>query len=305
MSAHLRQLDRVEELLADRAVQGLDASERAELEKLLSGGGDSMGDDYSLEAAAAAIELSFVRFDEVLPTHVRERLMRTADAYLSAAPASRAGIRASDVLERIGPGVSSAGAGSSAGASSSRAESGVAGSIGGQRSSGVPGWGWFAAAASLLIAVAGWWPRFTAPGATDAALANLAEQRVQLIATAPDLVQSTWTDWELEGQGPEIKGVSGDVVFSPQTQSGYMRFVGLPPNPAGSQYQLWVIDERGLSQRVSGAIFDARGDGELIVPVQPRIVVGKPALFAITIEKPGGTWVSDMKRRVCVAAFKG
>ena len=299
MSAHLRELGRVEELLADRAVQGLDASERAELERLLSGGGDSLRDDYSLEAAAAAIELSFVRFDEVLPTHVRERLMRAADAYLAEAPSARAGIRASDVLERIGPSVSPAGAGSS------RAEAGVAGSIGGQRSSGVPGWGWFAAAASILIAVAGWWPRLNAPGATDVALANLAEQRVQLIATAPDLVQSTWTDWELEGQGPEIKGVSGDVVFSPQTQSGYMRFVGLPPNPAGSQYQLWVVDERGLSQRVSGAIFDARGGGELIVPVQPRIVVGKPALFAITIEKPGGTWVSDMKRRVCVAAFKG
>jgi hypothetical protein len=299
MSAHLRELGRVEELLADRAVQGLDASERAELERLLSGGGDSLRDDYSLEAAAAAIELSFVRFDEVLPTHVSERLMRAADAYLAEAPSARAGIRASDVLERIGPSVSPAGAGSS------RAEAGVAGSIGGQRSSGVPGWGWFAAAASILIAVAGWWPRLNAPGATDVALANLAEQRVQLIATAPDLVQSTWTDWELEGQGPEIKGVSGDVVFSPQTQSGYMRFVGLPPNPAGSQYQLWVVDERGLSQRVSGAIFDARGGGELIVPVQPRIVVGKPALFAITIEKPGGTWVSDMKRRVCVAAFKG
>jgi hypothetical protein len=37
------------------------------------------------------------------------------------------------------------------------------------------------------------------------------------------------------------------------------------------------------------------------VPIQPGIDVGRVTLFAITVEKPGGTWVPDLKRRVVVA----
>jgi hypothetical protein len=42
--------------------------------------------------------------------------------------------------------------------------------------------------------------------------------------------------------------------------------------------------------------------GELVVPIRPAIEVQGAAAFAVTIEKVGGTWVSDMKRRVVIAA---
>ena len=94
----------------------------------------------------------------------------------------------------------------------------------------------------------------------------------------------------------------GDVVWSDDLQEGYIRFVGLKPNdPNVEQYQIWVIDERGLEQKVSGGIFNASAEGEIVVPITPGIDVGRVALFAITIEEPGGTWVPDLSRRVVVA----
>ncbi|HRJ49617.1 MAG TPA: anti-sigma factor, partial [Phycisphaerales bacterium] len=127
-----------------------------------------------------------------------------------------------------------------------------------------------------------------------------------LLRTAPDLVRAQWGDWD----APEIAGVTGEVVWSDARQAGYMRFTGLPANnPTREQYQLWIVDERGLvdptgqSARISGGVFDVPADGSpVVIPISPAIKVGKAQLFAITIEKPGGTWVSDMTRRVSIAA---
>jgi hypothetical protein len=48
-------------------------------------------------------------------------------------------------------------------------------------------------------------------------------------------------------------------------------------------------------------VFNASAAGEVIVPIDPGIDVGRVALFAITVENPGGTWVPDLQRRVVVA----
>ena len=119
----------------------------------------------------------------------------------------------------------------------------------------------------------------------------------------PGTVRLAWSPFNLEGAAPaEQPGISGDAVWNDEAKTGYLRFVGLKVNdPRIEQYQVWVIDERGLEQKVSGGIFNATADGEVIVPIKPGIDVGKVVLFAITIEKPGGTWVPDLKRRVVVA----
>jgi len=168
-----------------------------------------------------------------------------------------------------------------------------------------------AAAACLAFAAIGWIQIFANRQNAlppQVALASLRDA----VAKAPDVKRLTWSDWDQ----PEIQGVKGDVVWSEDGQKGYMTFRGLPANdPTKEQYQLWIVDERGLEQRVSGGIFNGSGDStgwqgevraqrigdELIVEISPRIHVGTPALFAVTVEKPGGTWVSDMKRRVVVA----
>lgn len=131
--------------------------------------------------------------------------------------------------------------------------------------------------------------------------AELQQNRTRLI-DVPDSVQIAWAPFNLPDSPAEQPDVQGDVVWNDRLQTGYLRFVGLNPNdPNIEQYQVWVIDERGLEQKVSGGVFNASAEGEVIVPIEPGIAVGRVALFAITVENPGGTWVPDLKRRVVVA----
>jgi anti-sigma-K factor RskA len=84
-----------------------------------------------------------------------------------------------------------------------------------------------------------------------------------------------------------------------------MRIRGLASNdPKVTQYQLWIFDaERGDTYPVDGGVFDVTptARGEVIVPIQAKLVVGKPVLFAITVEKPGGVVVSKRERIVLTA----
>ena len=83
-----------------------------------------------------------------------------------------------------------------------------------------------------------------------------------------------------------------------------MRFAGLAANdPADSQYQLWIFDaERDERHPVDGGVFDIpRDGGETIVPIRAKLPVGQPALFAVTVERPGGVVVSDRQRIAVVA----
>ncbi len=98
---------------------------------------------------------------------------------------------------------------------------------------------------------------------------------------------------------PAAAGVSGDVVWDDDRQEGYMRFTGLARNdPRREQYQLWIFDERGDERHpVDGGVFDIPGAaGDVIVPIQAKLAVRRPALFAVTIEKPGGVVVSSRER---------
>lgn len=153
--------------------------------------------------------------------------------------------------------------------------------------------GWLAAAAAVTIAVIAWWPA-PKPAPID--------PRAEFLRLASDIRRADWSPWD----NPEIPGVAGRVEWSESLQRGYMVFSGLRANnPAVEQYQLWIIDERGMEQRISGAIFDSSGTGEIMVPITPGIPVRSAAAFAITIERPGGVWVSDMKRRVVIAPLAG
>lgn len=140
--------------------------------------------------------------------------------------------------------------------------------------------------------------RFEAP--VDPAL--LAENRRKL-AEVPGTIRLAWSPFDVPGLPPaEQPGVEGDVLWNDALQTGYLRFAGLDPNDPGiEQYQVWVIDERGMEQKVSGGVFDVSAEGEVIVPIKPGIDVGRVALFAVTVENPGGTWVPDLRRRIVVA----
>ncbi|MBL8761353.1 MAG: anti-sigma factor [Phycisphaerae bacterium] len=158
--------------------------------------------------------------------------------------------------------------------------------------------GWMAAAACLVVAV-GLVLRGGGGGATHA-------EKMALATSRGEVVKAGWGPFNAldSGEPPEISGVSGEVAWSDKMQTGTMTFRGLPACKSGEHYQLWIIDaERGLSQRVSGAVFGCPGPAEIEVPIQPQLPIGKAAAFAVTIEREGGVVVSDMKRRVVLASL--
>lgn len=274
------------DLLAERALHGLDPAEHQKLDEQLRRLG--LEDDESLDLAAAAAMLSMTPV-EVAPASVYTRCVEAGRSFerervnnvsLNGAPSLRL---TDDPPVR---------------AASRRMNS---------------AWiGWIAAAACMVFATIGWLQMFSLRQRfAPEPVVTLADLRREVDASA-DLRRAPWGDWD----NPEVKGVTGEIVWSQSLQKGYMVFKGLPANdPTKEQYQLWIVDDRGIEHRVSGGIFNASADttgwrgevrtqrvgDDLIVEVEPRIFVRTPTLFALTIEEPGGTWLSTMKRRVVAA----
>lgn len=135
--------------------------------------------------------------------------------------------------------------------------------------------------------------------------ATLAANRQKLL-DVPGTVRLAWTPFDLPDSPAEQQDVRGDVVWNDELEQGYLRFVNLDVNdPTREQYQVWVIDDRGMEQKVSGGVFNATADGEVIVPIDPALDLGRVALFAVTVEEPGGIMVPDLRRRVVVAPRDG
>lgn len=145
---------------------------------------------------------------------------------------------------------------------------------------------WLVAAASLLVALFVSLPRSPRP-------VDVASLRAELVRTAPDLVQVDWAP----GTTP-IEGASGDVVWSAERQAGFMRFRGMSVNaPTKEQYQLWIFDKNQSDKTpIDGGVFDIGSDGDVIVPITPKLRVRQAYLFAITVEKPGGVVVSTREQ---------
>lgn len=177
--------------------------------------------------------------------------------------------------------------------------------------------GWYAAAACLVLALFGWSrspppakpvaqvPQVTrvpaSPGvSTSPAPPTLAEERAALLAHAGSMkVQLTPT------KDPAAAGVTGDAVWDPVTQRGFLHFVGLKPNdPRLQQYQAWIVDAgRDKRYPVDGGIFDVPANSsEVIVPIHAAVPVRLAKAFAVTVENPGGVVVSAQHHVVALGA---
>jgi len=169
----------------------------------------------------------------------------------------------------------------------------VAGRVEPAGSSGViASLGWIAAAACLLLAALAWFqvPAATAPPTFDAVAARPAALTLPLAAG---------------------DSAVGELVWDGRSQTGVMRFTGLDSNdPTVEQYQLWIFDaSRGqftespleIDHPVDGGVFDIpAGQDAVEVPINAKIPVGQPVLFAVTVEPPGGVVVSDRSRIAAV-----
>jgi hypothetical protein len=308
MSSERMQRNRLSELAVDQLLGELSADDAAEYRSLRERFPDF--DDAALEQSVAALHLAGDAPLEPLPERLRVRLATDATAYFGTqwrvaetpARAPATPVPATD-WTRYG--------------------------------------GWLAAAACLVVALAAWLhtpsppsaqsaalpatpgtvgapspapvgpasavasgPAATpvratdAPGAADEADPQVA--RAQLLASHLPLIHRAWR----AGSDPTGLHVSGDVVWDPRTQTGYMRFVGLPRNdPNVAQYQLWIFDgTRDDRFPVDGGVFNVSGlrDGE-VVAIHAKLKVAVPLVFAVTIERPGGVVVSDRSRIAALA----
>ncbi|MHC4990041.1 MAG: anti-sigma factor domain-containing protein [Planctomycetota bacterium] len=245
--------ERLHDLLADRATQGLSPREEAELERLLAEAGDV--DPLSYDWAAAALDVAFTMAEqEPMPQTLQQQVEGGAAAWF----AKSRGIRLTGVDD-----TRSVKAPPPPMASSSLSLAWLP---------------WLVAAACLALTLTVVWPepRPTPPG--------LEAQLTTLVGT-PGTTTLPW-------QGRQ--GVAGEVIWNQTQQKGFLRLTNLTPNdPKLMQYQLWIFDAgreaRGEERiAVDGGVFDVSGTGTLIVPIDAKIQVLEPKLFAITSEPPGG-----------------
>jgi len=153
---------------------------------------------------------------------------------------------------------------------------------------------WFIAAAAVLIAMVSVLQPW-GESALDPMIARLALQETPGSVTIA---------WQALADPTASAFVSGDVVWNNAEQIGYMRFQGLAANdPSVEQYQLWIFDaERDEARPVDGGVFNVSRSGEVIVPIDAKLLVHDAAAFAITVEQPGGVVVSDRSRLALLAA---
>ena len=169
--------------------------------------------------------------------------------------------------------------------------------------------GWYAAAACLVLALVGWWPRL-AHYADDAAH-GISPLQADAERGREHLLQSGGTHlgrWSWTHETGLAADVRGDVVWDSDRQEGYLTLQGLAPNaPAARQYQLWIFDAaRDDRYPVDGGVFDVPVHSQaLTVPIRPALHVSQPVAFAVTLEPVGGVVVSDRSHLMALARTGG
>ena len=119
---------------------------------------------------------------------------------------------------------------------------------------------------------------------------NLPMKKAVLEFSSDDLIEYNWF-----AQSDEFCACSGNVIWSDDGQRGFITLAGLPMNdPTQNQYQIWIVDPNMHANPVDGGVFDiVTGDAPTIIPINPKLPIGKAKGFAITLEQPGGVVISE------------
>lgn len=180
---------------------------------------------------------------------------------------------------------------------------------------------WLVAAASLTLAAVVLLQPAPAASPDPQVALTAAQQRdalLELHANDEDLLRYAWTPTE---DPSVVAEVTGEVIWDEDRDEGYMTISGLEVNdPTQAQYQLWIFDTTRrlgdlpqfdgpfdglLTQRpIDGGVFDITESGEVVIPIDPKILVKGAIAFAVTVEQPGGVVVSD-RERVPLLAIPG
>lgn len=270
--------ERMLDLLCDKALFGLSEEELRELAEFEATAGPT-DEDLMLELTAARLSTIGSVEGAELPEHLFEKIVRDSKGHVLTEENVFTARRAEPPRDGRGPGMF--------------------------------GWlGWAAAAAACIALAIMAYDRPESPLVADGPRPSPTLQqeltpallRQQLIDTGQVAVRAEWG----KGNLPQTEEISGDVVWSDDRQTGYMRIKGLPVNDrTREQYQLWIFEDAKLEAHPKdGGVFDISSDGEVIVPIDAKLLTRDPKAFAITIEKPGGTVVSERDKIAALAAVK-
>lgn len=261
------------DLLCKRVTYGLDEREERQLSEIQRTFGPGY-DAESFELAAAAISTANLDLGAELPANLRSRIAAEAERFFDEQEASEIATETRAVTPK-------------------------------SRVFLLPSWlGWTVAAAAVaILALNLYFTRLDTERAgtnSPPAATRLSpeEMRQQLVETAPDLQRAPVAAGNVRDLNP-----SGDVVWSDAKQSGYVRLAGLPVNDTSREtYQLWIFAEnQDPKTPVDGGTFNVSSNGEVVIPIDPRVRVRSPKAFAVTIEKPGGVVVSKQERVAALA----
>jgi hypothetical protein len=282
------------DLLVKQVTEGLSPAEQRELDVMDS----ELASAYlrDLERAAAAVTLAGSLGNEPLPAALSARIAQQAAEHFAAASNNVADLGTARTA-----------------AEAARVHQSPASSRAPARASRLGGYGWLAAAACLVLAIFGWErsppplpplavapPPVAVPPPAQPVPPTAAEERAALLAKTDSLKIPL-----VATKDPAAAGVTGDVVWDPLTQRGFLHFTGLASNdPAMHQYQIWIFDAgRDKRYPVDGGVFDVPANAsEVVIPIRAALMVRKPAAFAVTLEKPGGVVVSGREHVVALGA---
>lgn len=301
-----RQEERLTQLLADRENRNLTFEELEELQYLEEN--LELG-DWSLDLAAAAVYLSKIEIDEPMPAHLQAKVLANANMYF----ATNA-IEKPDNVVSIGtkPKLSLV-------PNNEKPEAENVVPLPAKivefpfqkpRRSFFAGdfwqWsGWAVAAAACVVLAFVFWNNSTTKPIETAKIElppapkvlTVAEQREQLLREDANAVKLDLG----EPDPKKAKGITGDVVWSNSQQKGFMRVKGLPTNDISKDtYQMWIKDAN-QNNPIDAGIFDVNQDGEILIPLNAKLKVVKPQLFAVTQEKAGGVVVSKLDKLMVAA----
>jgi anti-sigma-K factor RskA len=267
--------DAVVDLLCDRALFGLGDGERASLHRLLAARGDV--DDASFDMVAAQLDRALhpIPADAVMPAAILARCIERVEHLAEPSP----------IAGSIRPAPAET-------ASTSARRAAAAAAVGPQKLAPGLGFAWAAGwAAAILLGAALVF--------SVARSARTPADRPAISSVAPVIAMRKTED-------PLCAAASGQIVWDADAQRGRLVVTGLEPNdPARLQYQLWIFDAtRDERFPVDGGLFDVPASGQVVIDVRPPVPIREPALFAVTVEPPGGSVVSD-RRIVLVGKREG
>lgn len=244
--------ERLFDLLAEDASQGLSVEQSEELDILLLENQEIETDEL-LQAAALA-QLSFLKQDDgaqdSMPESLKQRVLSNAQIGVIPTPVDR--------------------------------DKPVAEPEKGSSWFGLPAFGWYAAAALSAVLL------FSRPAAVPP-VPTLEQQVQQLMQSCSGVTTHSWQAPDAPGfesvTGDVVWCQDGQQGFMRLANMPVN-------SPTEAQYQLWIVDPERDKNPVDGGVFDIASNGSVIVPIDAKLEITSPAAFAITKEIPGGVVVS-------------